>query len=124
MLSTRRSVFMAQPDIAESEQAHGWVQTVLRAGLVVAVVAMSGGLGVCLATGRCDSRHVRISELAGPMDPGTRLLTAGILALALTPAARILALVALWARASDWRFVLIGLVVGCVLTASVLVGTR
>lgn len=110
------------PDVLESEQAHRRVQAVLRVGLAIAVAAMLTGLAVCLATGRCDTRRVRISAIAGPMDPGLRLLGAGILALALTPAARVVALVALWARARDWRFVAIALAVVGVLTASVLVG--
>ncbi len=110
------------PDVLDSEQAHRRVQAVLRVGLAIAVTAMLAGLAVCLATGRCNTHRVRISAIAGPMDPGLRLLSTGILALALTPAARVLALVALWARTRDWRFVAIALAVVGVLTTAVMVG--
>ena len=66
------------PDVLESEHDHRRVQAVLRVGLALAVAAMLAGLAVCLVTGRCDPRRVRISALAGPMDPGLRLLSVGI----------------------------------------------
>jgi uncharacterized membrane protein len=113
---------MAQPDHHESDRAHRSVQAVLRVGLGAAVLAMLAGLVVCVATGQCETRRVRLSEIAGPMLPGLRLVAIGLVMLALTPAARALALVALWARARDWRFVAVALAVISILTVSVAIG--
>ncbi|HEY4228622.1 MAG TPA: DUF1634 domain-containing protein [Thermoanaerobaculia bacterium] len=113
---------MVQPEVGESARDHQWVQAVLRAGLALAVASMVVGLGICAAAGRCDPRGLRPSDLGRAISAGPWLVTAGALALALTPAVRVLALVVLWGRAHDWRFVAIALAVVCVLGASILVG--
>jgi hypothetical protein len=113
---------MPEPEHRASEQAHRRIQAVLRAGLGAAVLAMSAGLGVCHTT-RCPLRAVRWTDLASSMDLGTRLTTIGIVALALTPAARVLALVVIWARARDWKFAAAAAAVLAVLAAAVLLGS-
>ena len=107
----------------ESDRLHGHVQTVLRVGLLVSVTLMMTGLGLRLSRGENDAPPVRLLDLfAHGSDPGLVLTALGILVLALTPALRVLALVGLWWRERDYRFVAVALVVTVTLVASVLLG--
>ncbi len=108
----------------ESDRLHGQVQRVLRVGLGLSVTLMVLGLAVTLARGEHgEAQAVRLGDLLSrDIDPGLALTASGILVLALTPAFRVLALVGLWWRERDYRFVAVALAVMATLGASVLLG--
>jgi uncharacterized membrane protein len=95
----------------------GWV---LRIGLGLSVILFASGLLVRLASGVDDAPSARAWHLDG--DLGLMLSTLGVTVLALTPALRVLALVVLWWRERDWRFVAVSLAVVLTLATGVLVG--
>jgi uncharacterized membrane protein len=104
----------------ESDRLHEVVGWVLRAGLAASVLLMASGMTVRLATGGDDAPSVPLWRLKG--DTGLVLTTLGVMVLALTPALRVLALVALWWRERDWRFVAVALAVVAILATGVLIG--
>jgi uncharacterized membrane protein len=107
----------------ESDKLHIHVRTVLRVGLFLSVVLILSGLALNLARGQDDAPAVRLGDLfAHGADPGLLLTANGIVVLALTPAVRVLALVGLWLRERDYRFVFVALAVVVTLAASVLLG--
>lgn len=113
---------VTSPEFRESERAHRPVKRALAAGIVTSTAALALGTTLRLATGHLDMRYVRPRDFASPMDLGLRLLALGILVLALTPALRILVLIVVWARARDWRFVLVAVLVAATLGASIALG--
>jgi uncharacterized membrane protein len=64
---------------------------------------MSAGVMIWSSSGR-TAPAVRPAQLVGSLDSGSRLMLAGIVLLAITPALEVLALVALWVRERAWRF--------------------
>jgi uncharacterized membrane protein len=106
----------------ESDLLHHAVQAILRGGLAISVALMAVGVGLRLAEGRHDAPAVALFALSHPDDPGLTLIAFGILALALTPALRVFALVYLWARERDVRFVGVALFVIATLLVGVLLG--
>lgn len=98
------------------------VAAVLRTGLALACALMAAGLVVKVANGDRHATAVRLFDVAGVDSLGDRLLAIGIAVLAATPAMRVLALVVLWAREGDRRFVAVALVVVAVLVAATAIG--
>lgn len=86
--------------------SHLRIQGVLRASLAIALLSMVVGAGFKIASGDYSALPVGLFEWGeSHLGWGDRLMTLGVLALALTPAFRVLALVVLWTREKDWRFV-------------------
>jgi hypothetical protein len=113
---------MSAEDQAEIHRAQRYVQVLLRTGLGVAVAMLVAGMSWKLASGVHRAGAVRLFGL-GDADSGPDLLMAlGVLALAVTPAFRVLALVVIWSRERDWRFVGVATVVVLTLALAVVVG--
>jgi hypothetical protein len=98
------------------------VQLLLRVGLAAATVMVTAGLGWALATGRETSLPVGLGALLADAEAPDRLMAGGILVLALTPVARVVALLVLWWRERDWTFVAVGFAVVVVLVAAIVLG--
>jgi len=112
-------------DAATADEIHRVqriVQTLLRAGLVVAVVLMAVGLAMKIVSGSRHSVGVKLFALGDAGSSADLVMALGVLALALTPAFRVIALVVLWSRERDWRFVGVALAVIVTLCVAVLVG--
>jgi hypothetical protein len=65
---------------------------------------MASGMVVWLASGDRNSPGITPTQLFGPLDLGHRLMLAGILVVASTPALRVVALLGLWVQERSWRF--------------------
>ncbi len=98
------------------------VHHLLRGGLVIAIVLMSAGLVVKLASGDHRDQTVELLGLHHAPSLGDAIMGAGILALGLTPALRVIVLAAVWIHERDWRFVGVALAVVATLTTAVLLG--
>ena len=98
------------------------VQVLLRAGLGVSVVLMAVGLAMKVASGSRHSTEVKLFSLTSTGSSADALMALGVLTLALTPAFRVIALVVLWSRERDWRFVGVALAVIVTLSVAVVVG--
>jgi uncharacterized membrane protein len=105
----------------ESDYLHAAVGWVLRGGLLISVLLLAGGMALRLASGESDAPPVRLWDLQAG-DFGLTLTTLGILVLALTPGLRVLALVVLWWRQKDFRFVAVALAVAATLITGALLG--
>jgi uncharacterized membrane protein len=102
----------------ESDHLHRYVGYTLRAGLVLSTVLLAGGLAARLVSGISDAPAALPWTFEG--DLGMVLSSLGVTVLAMTPALRVLALVVLWAKERDWRFVAVALAVVATLSAGVL----
>lgn len=98
------------------------VKAVLRSGLGTALALMVVGLVLQLASGQHQAIGVKMFELWAPRPLGERIMAAGVLALALTPAAGVLSVLVSWIREGDRRFVGVGMVVVAVLCVAVVIG--
>ncbi len=98
------------------------VHHLLRGGLAIAIALMLAGLVVKLASGDHRNEAVKLLGLQHAPSLGDALMGAGILALGLTPAVRVLVLAVVWTREHDWRFVGVALAVVATLTTAVLLG--
>jgi uncharacterized membrane protein len=107
---------------AQAERDHKRVQLLLRVGLALSTALMTAGMLVRLARGDHSSVPVRLFELGAAPDLGLLLIALGILALAMTPALRVLSLVLIWGRERDWRFVGVALAVAVTLALSIVLG--
>lgn len=81
-----------------------FIQVLLRASLAGSVSLMLVGLVIWVAGGQRTAPPTTPSELFGTLEVGHRLMLAGLLLLAITPALRVMALLVLWARERAWRF--------------------
>jgi uncharacterized membrane protein len=81
-----------------------FVQFFLRVSLGVSVVLMLTGMIAWIASGDHQSPSTTPAQLLGSLDAGHRLMLAGILELAITPALLVVALLGLWLRERAWRF--------------------
>lgn len=118
---TSRPTVSRPGDDPQIRAAQRFVQILLRAGLAGAVVLMAVGLALKLAA----HDHVAGAVPLFALTSGSRadaIMALGVLLLAATPALRVLALVALWARERDWKFVGVALVVVVTLGAAIVVG--
>lgn len=107
---------------AEIHRVQRIVEWLLRGGLIVAVILMGIGLGIEIASGTDQAPAVKLFEISAAQSTGNRLMAIGLLVLAATPALRVLALVWMWARERDWRFVAVAGAVVVTLVVSVFVG--
>jgi uncharacterized membrane protein len=112
----------ASTDTSASAGARRVVEGLLRGGLVVAIGLMASGLVVKLASGNHDDTAVRLLHVMQTGSLGDTLMGLGILALGLTPAARVLVLAAVWAHQRDWRFVAVAVIVVMTLAVATLLG--
>jgi uncharacterized membrane protein len=110
------------PDARRREEGiRRTIQLVLRGGLAVAVALMVSGVTVSFASGERSAPALRPFDL-GHQSVGETFMVLGVLALAVTPLLRVLALIVLWGRQRDARFVIAGVVVLAVLIVSAVVG--
>jgi uncharacterized membrane protein len=96
-------------------------QVVVRAGMAVALLLMAVGLVVRAIEGGA-AHAVRFTDLLSAPTPGDQLLMAGVLVLALTPAAQVVALLLSWLRLRDYRYSAVAAVVVGLIALSVLLG--
>ena len=101
---------------ARSHREHRRIQVLLQLGLALGAAAMLAGVLVAalVAVGRGEPLH------RGGI--GSTIARVGIVALALTPVARVAALVWLGLRERDGRFAAVGALVLLVLLAAILTG--
>ena len=97
------------------------VQLLLRVGLGVAVALMAVGLALKVASGSVRSSRIELFAL-GAGSTADLVMALGVLVLAATPVFRVLALVVLWTRERDWRFVASALLVVVTLSVAILLG--
>ncbi len=101
---------------------HKRVQLVLRVGLAIACVLMA--IGTLIEAARGNALAIR----ATPLDvvsggfTAQRMILLGIVALALTPAVRVIALIFTWSRERDWRFVAVAVWVALTLALAIAFG--
>jgi len=99
------------------------VQRLLRGGVWTSGALMAAGFLLQLAQGSLSLGAFAPRALFSSALPlGERLMGAGILVLAATPAARVVALLVLWANERDWRFVAVSLAVIATLAAAIALG--
>lgn len=98
------------------------VQRLLQGGLVLSAAAMLTGLIFGLATAARAAPAVPLFDLLATRSAADTLMAVGVLALAVTPVLRVLSLLVLWARARDWRFAAVALLVVLLLSSAVLLG--
>jgi uncharacterized membrane protein len=99
------------------------VKALLRGGLGLSVGLMATGLVLRLASGATAAPGASLAQLfAGEVPWGDRLMGLGAVTLGLTPALRVLTLVALWTRERDWRFVAVAVLVVLTLGVSLALG--
>ena len=103
-------------------RANTRIQHLLDSGLRLSMVLISAGLLWALATGELRSVPVRLGSLLADGSSADRLIAAGLLALCFTPVARVVALIVIWSRQHDVRFVLTGVGVLVVLATGIALG--
>ncbi len=113
---------MSQASQDEVHRVQKIVQWLLRGGLVVAAVLMAIGLGMKVASGSRHADGTPMFSLGSSGSHADTVMGVGVLVLALTPAFRVLALVVLWGRERDWRFVGVALAVVVTLSCAVIIG--
>jgi uncharacterized membrane protein len=101
---------------------HGVIKWVLRLGLVASSLLMLGGLILRAADHETGSPAAPLFRLLRPGDVGSSTMAIGVLVLALTPIVRVAALVFIWVRERDWRFVAVAAFVMTMLVVSILAG--
>ncbi len=107
---------------SSSRGEHRIVQMILRGGLLVASVLMAAGVLLHLISGQAQAPAVPLFAIFSQHDTGLLLTALGVAVLGLTPMVRVVALVGIWSRERDWKFVGVALAVVVVLTAAVLLG--
>jgi hypothetical protein len=99
------------------------VQFLLQTGLVIATLLMTAGVVIKGLSGNFNAPAVGLFDLFRPeLSLGDRLMAIGILALAATPAFRVVALLLLWFRERDWRFVAVAAIVMATLALAISLG--
>lgn len=100
------------------------VQLLLSGGVILSVAFMLVGLVALLLTGNTGLTAVSIADIFySDLSWSYRLLSIGMLILALTPAFRVITLLLLWWREKDWKFVGVSLAVLITLTFSLVLGS-
>lgn len=97
------------------------VAALLRAGLAVSAGSMTVGLSWAVAAGRLAALPLRLGELDGSR-AGALLMGIGLIVLALTPAARVVALVIDFSIERDWRFAAVAAGVAALLSIGIALG--
>ncbi len=99
------------------------VQLLLRGGLALSGSLMTAGFLLQFAHGALRSQGFAPRDVLSATFPlGERLMGAGILVLAATPAVRVLALLLLWTHERDLRFVAVALAVIATLATAIALG--
>ncbi|AGH95954.1 DUF1634 domain-containing protein [Pseudobdellovibrio exovorus] len=99
------------------------VQFLLSGGVILSVTLMLVGLIALLWMGETSLTAVSILDIFySDLGWAYRLLSFGMLILALTPAFRVITLLFLWWREKDWKFVGVSLAVLITLTLSLILG--
>jgi uncharacterized membrane protein len=101
-----------------------FIRLLLIANSSAAAALMLGGLIVWLVEGRHVARAVTPAQVLSRIDLGDRLMMAGIMLLAITPALAVAALLTLWLRERAWRFAAASALVLSLLGAALLLGDR
>jgi uncharacterized membrane protein len=105
-----------------SKGEHRIVQVILRGGLAAASALMAVGMLLHFLSGKAEAPAVPLFSIFAQHDRGILLTALGVAVLGLTPMVRVAALVLIWARERDWKFVGVALAVVAVLTAAVVLG--
>jgi hypothetical protein len=108
-------------DRLRKERRH-FIQVLLGVSLTASVVLMTIGAFMWSTLGLRTAEAVVPGKLFGPLDAGNRLMLAGIVLLALTPALQVGALLVLWVRERAWRFVVTAALVLMLLAVALWVG--
>lgn len=112
-----------EPSGGEPSRDERVVGALLRAGLALAAVLMLGGVVVGMVSGETAAPAVPLFSVLGPaVAPGDRLTALGALALALTPALRVVALIVVWIREHDLRFAAVAALVAVLLVIAAALG--
>lgn len=98
------------------------VQLLLRVGLAASVMMMLTGLVMKVVSGSRHSDGIRLFSMADAASVADATMAIGVLVLAVTPVFRVVALIVLWTRERDWRFVAVAVTVVVVLGLAVLLG--
>ena len=101
---------------ARSHREHRRIQRLLQLGLALGAAALVAGLAIAIGGPILRGEPLRSGGT------GSTVARAGIIALALTPVVRVAALVWLWIRERDWRFVAVGGIVLLVLVFAIASG--
>jgi uncharacterized membrane protein len=109
----------------DRQQTSSWsaqqlVKRLLQGGLATSVILLATGLTWSVFS-HAPSSPVRLGEILESGGPD-RVMTLGVLTLALTPLGRVVALILLWWRERDYPFVAVGLVVIGILGIAIVVG--
>ena len=106
----------------EERQAAVVVARILRVGMAASVALLAAGLALQLASGSRDAPTFHLSTLWEDAPTAERVMGAGIVCLAVTPAIVVGTVGALWLRQRDWRFAAVAAAVVGVLALAYFVG--
>ncbi len=97
---------------------------ILRIGLALSTLLMAAGVGMAWVEGRLTTHAVALSQIGSMLTHGrpSAVMEAGILVLLATPVVRVLALVGVFARDRDPRFVAAAATVAALLILGVFLG--
>lgn len=100
------------------------VSWLLKLGLIGSAALLAVGLVMQLASGDTVARPMTLLPRAPGVERswGEAVMSLGVLVLAATPVARALALVGLWIKERDWRFVMVAGAVLFVLGVAIALG--
>ena len=101
------------------------VERLLRGGMLVSTLLFLAGMLAAFTHGGITPRGVALVAIPSAVrsgDVGESVAATGVLVLAATPVARVLALAYLWGRERDLRFVAVSLVVTAVLAFAIFSG--
>ena len=90
---------------SSSSSEHAFIQWVLRLGLGASSLLMLAGLILRATDHETGTPPAPLFHLMRADDVGSSTMAIGVLILALTPIARVVALALIWMRERDWRFV-------------------
>jgi uncharacterized membrane protein len=97
------------------------IKILLQSGLFLSTMLMFSGVFLSFYQGHSQILKLEMGQLFSPTTPlADRFLVWGIFTLALTPVLRVLALIVLWLRERDWKFVAISIFVFGALLYSIL----
>lgn len=96
------------------------IQFLLQGGLVLSILLMLSGVFLNIYQGHNTILNMGMSDLFSDSTSfANRLLLWGIFFLALTPVFRVIALVLLWIKEKDWKFVAVAVFVLITLSISI-----
>ncbi len=101
------------------------VERLLQGGMVLSTLLFLAGMLAAFSNGGITPRGVPLFTIPSAVrsgEVGEAVAAMGVLVLAATPVARVLALAYLWAREKDLRFMSVALVVAAILAFAILSG--